>query len=82
MCDQICLEGTIHLVEHEDADGPMQQVIIRGSDARYNDKVTVSSNYRGQFRTFLMKVTEGQVAYFILDHKEPFDLREEYGDDI
>ncbi len=78
MCDQICREGTIHLVQHEDADEPMQRVIIRGCDPKYKaDTVTITSNHSGQFRTFKMEVKEGRATSFILTTREPFDLRKE-----
>ncbi len=78
MCDEICIEGTIHLVEHEDADEPMQRVIMRGCDPMYKkDTITVSSNHSGQFRTFKMEVREGQVTSFMLKHRDPFDLAAE-----
>jgi len=78
MCDQICLEGTIHLVEHENADGPMKRVIMRGCDPKYKvDTITITSNHNKQFRTFKMEVREGQVTSFMLTTRDPFDLATE-----
>lgn len=78
MCDNICLEGTIYLIEHEVADEPMQRVLIRGCDPKYkSDTITINSNHNGQFRTFKMEIREGQITSFMLTTRDPFDLRKE-----